>query len=158
MYWSAGLVALVPPGVVTVMSTVPAVPAGAVAVIWVALSRVNDLAALAPKSTAVAPVKSLPDITTEVPPAPGPPDGLSARTTGAGAAQIAIEPIIPPPVLAVSTLHVVLLTVKPPAGSGTTGASTDGVGASRRHPSPGSRSGTGQTRFPGGELWASCSE
>ncbi len=33
MYWSAVLVALVPPSVITVTSTVPTVPAGAVAVI-----------------------------------------------------------------------------------------------------------------------------
>ena len=41
MYWSAVLVALVPPGLVTVMSTVPAVPAGAVAVICEALTTVT---------------------------------------------------------------------------------------------------------------------
>jgi hypothetical protein len=35
VYWSAAEVALVPPGVVTVISTVP-VPAGETAVIWVA--------------------------------------------------------------------------------------------------------------------------
>ena len=36
LYWSAGLVALVPSGVVTVMSTVPAVSTGATAMILVA--------------------------------------------------------------------------------------------------------------------------
>ncbi len=38
------------------MSTVP-VPAGAVAVIWVAELTVNELAAVDPNATAVAPVK-----------------------------------------------------------------------------------------------------
>jgi hypothetical protein len=38
VYWSAALVALVPPGVVTVTSTVlPSVPGGAVAVMLVGL-------------------------------------------------------------------------------------------------------------------------
>ena len=40
--WSLALVALVPLGVVTVMSTVPAAWAGEVAVIDVALFTVND--------------------------------------------------------------------------------------------------------------------
>ena len=39
--------ALVPPGVVTVTSTVPALPAGEVAVICVALLTVNEVAAVA---------------------------------------------------------------------------------------------------------------
>ena len=41
MYLSLLPVALVPPGVVTVTSTVPALPAGEVAVIWVALLTVK---------------------------------------------------------------------------------------------------------------------
>ena len=41
MYWSPALVVLVPPGVVTVTSTVPTVPAGAVAVMVVALLTVK---------------------------------------------------------------------------------------------------------------------
>ena len=57
MNWSAALVALVPPGVVTVTSTVPALPAGAVAVMLVALLTVNAVAAVPPKLTAVAPVE-----------------------------------------------------------------------------------------------------
>ena len=55
MYLSASLIALVPPAVVTVMSTVPAVPAGAVAVIDVALFTVKVVALVAPNFTAVAP-------------------------------------------------------------------------------------------------------
>ena len=42
MNWSAAPVALVPPGVVTVTSTAPPLPAGDVAVIEVALLTVND--------------------------------------------------------------------------------------------------------------------
>ena len=83
MNWSAALVALVPPGVVTVTSTVPAVPAGAVAVIWVALLTVKLVAAVAPKLTALAPVKLVPVIVTEVPPAVGPAVGLTPVTVGA---------------------------------------------------------------------------
>ena len=49
MYWSAALVALVPPGVVTVTSTVPDAPAGAVAVMVVELLTVK-VAAVVPKS------------------------------------------------------------------------------------------------------------
>ena len=48
MNWSAALVAQVPPGVVTVTSTVP-VPAGAVAVMVVALLTVKLVAAVVPK-------------------------------------------------------------------------------------------------------------
>ena len=54
MNWSAALVARVPAGVVTVTSTVP-VPAGDVAVMVVELTTVTPVAALGPKSTAVAP-------------------------------------------------------------------------------------------------------
>jgi hypothetical protein len=75
--------ALVPPGVVTVMSTVP-VPAGAVAVIWVALLTVNVAAATEPNFTAEAPVRPDPLIVTEVPPAAGPEVGLTAVTAGTG--------------------------------------------------------------------------
>ncbi len=60
--------ALVPPAVVTVMSTVP-LPAGDVAVICVALLTVNELALPAPNFTAVAPVKLVPVMVTLVPPA-----------------------------------------------------------------------------------------
>ena len=52
-----------PPGVVTVTSTVP-VPAGLSAVIVVPLTTVTSVAAVVPKSTAVAPVKPVPVIVT----------------------------------------------------------------------------------------------
>jgi hypothetical protein len=74
--------ALVPAGVVTVTSTVPAFSAGEVAVICVLLSTVNDVAATLPKFTAVAPLKAVPAMVTEVPPAVGPTLGLTEVTAG----------------------------------------------------------------------------
>ena len=71
-----------PPAVVTVMSTVPAEPAGAVAVIWVALFTVYVVAAVLPNFTAVAPVKPVPVIITDVPPAVGPAFGEIPVTVG----------------------------------------------------------------------------
>ena len=74
---------VVPPAVVTVMSTVPADPAGAVAVIWVAEFTVKLEALVAPNLTAVAPDKLVPVITTLVPPAVGPLVGETEATVGA---------------------------------------------------------------------------
>ncbi len=71
-----------PPGVVTLTSTVP-VPAGEVAVICVALLTVNEPAALPPKLTALAPEKFVPVMVTPVPPAAGPVFGLTPVTVGA---------------------------------------------------------------------------
>src|SRR5580700_9886275 len=80
--WSAALVALVPPGVVTVTSTVP-VPLGAMAVTVVALLAANVFAGFpAPKSTTVAPVKLVPVMVTRVP--LGPEVGLTPAMVGAG--------------------------------------------------------------------------
>ena len=87
VYWSAALVALVPPGVVTVTSTVP-VPAGEVAVMPVALLTVKLAAAVAPKLTALAPVKPVPVIATEVP--FGPELGLTPETVGAGGGEAVV--------------------------------------------------------------------
>ncbi len=82
MYWSAGAFsAEVPAGVVTVTSTVP-VPAGAVAVIGVALLTVKVVAATVPNLTPVAPVKLVPVMVTEVPPAVDPEVGLMPVTVG----------------------------------------------------------------------------
>jgi hypothetical protein len=81
VYWSLVLVALVPPGVVTVMSMVPAAPAGAVAEIWLELFTKN-VAAVPPKLTPVAPVKPVPLIVTVVPPVVGPDVGLTLVTDG----------------------------------------------------------------------------
>jgi hypothetical protein len=81
---SAALVADAPfVGVVTVMSTVP-LPAGEVAVIWVAESTVNEAAPVAPNLTLVAPLKLVPVIVSVVPPCDGPDDGLTFVTVGAG--------------------------------------------------------------------------
>lgn len=66
--WSAALAELAPAGVVTVISTMPATSAGAVAVIDVAEFTVNDVAATLPKSTLVAPVKLEPVMVTIAPP------------------------------------------------------------------------------------------
>ena len=72
-----------PPGPVTVTSTVPAASAGLVAVICVAETTITLVAAVVPKSTAVAPLKPVPVIVTDVPPADGPAAGLTAVTVGA---------------------------------------------------------------------------
>ena len=85
MYWSAELVALVPPPVVTVTSTTVPAPTGDRAVMDVALLTVNVTAAFpGPKLTAVVPVKFVPVIVTVVPPALGPVEGLTAVTAGGG--------------------------------------------------------------------------
>lgn len=76
--------ALVPAGVVTVTFTLPAEPAGAVAVIDVALFTVKLVAGVDPKATAVAPVKLVPVIATETPPAVVDDAGLRPVTVGAG--------------------------------------------------------------------------
>ena len=57
-----------PPGVVT--PTLPEAPAPTVAVIWVALFTVNEVAAVPPKVTVVAPVKLVPVMVTLVPAMP----------------------------------------------------------------------------------------
>ena len=72
----------VPLGVVTLTFTVP-VPGGEVTVSEVALVTSIEVPGFdAPKSTAVAPVKPVPVTVTEVPPAVGPPEGLTAVTVG----------------------------------------------------------------------------
>jgi hypothetical protein len=141
---SPATVGLVPPGVVTVMSTAPD-PAGATALICCALTTVNDVAGVEPKFTAVAPVRLPPTTAIWFPPAAGPFDGLSELTVGAGAAQIAIEPMTPPPVPDASTLHEVLLTTNPAPGTWTTGASTDVLGG------PGADTPPPITRLPLGQ-------
>lgn len=67
--WSALEVDEVPAVVVTVIWIVPAVSGGAVAVICVSESTVNDVATVVPNLTAVAPVKPLPVMPTIAPPA-----------------------------------------------------------------------------------------
>src|SRR5208283_1539080 len=111
--WSDAEVALVPPGVVTVTSTVPAEPAGETAVMLVADTTVTLLAPVKPKST-VAPVTNpVPVIVTVVPPANGPAAGEMPVTVGTGSyvnwsdAEVAL---VPPGVVTVTS------TVPVPAG------------------------------------------
>jgi len=69
--------------VVTVTSTVP-VPAGATAVIDLDEFTVKLVALTDPNSTAVAPVRSTPEIVTGMPPASSPLAGLTPITVGGG--------------------------------------------------------------------------
>ncbi|MDH6710457.1 hypothetical protein P3T27_007207, partial [Kitasatospora sp. MAA19] len=85
---------LVPPGVVTVTSTEPE-PAGTVAVICVADTTVNDVAATAPNRTAVAPVNPLPVSVTTDPAAPD--AGLTEASTGAATVYVNATPLLVPP-------------------------------------------------------------
>ena len=73
---------LVPPGVVTMTSTVP-LPAGEVALISVVLSAVNEPAAVAPNMTPAAFPRLLPWMVTEVPPEDPPLSGVKAVMVGA---------------------------------------------------------------------------
>jgi hypothetical protein len=82
--WSAADVALVPPGVVTVISTVP-VPAGDLMVSAVAELTVRTVPAVRPNLTAVAPVNPVPVTVTVVPPATGPAAGAMPVTVGTAA-------------------------------------------------------------------------
>jgi len=66
----------------TVTSEVPKLPAGAVAVIVVALVTVNVVAEVAPNLTAVVAVNPVPVIVMDVPPAGRPAAGLTPETVG----------------------------------------------------------------------------
>ena len=79
---AAAFTALVPPGVVMVTLTGPAVPAGDTAVAAVLLEAENDVAATLPNFTPVAPVRLVPTIDTWVPPFAGPWFGLIAVMVG----------------------------------------------------------------------------
>ena len=72
MNWSAELVALVPPGVVTVTLTTPAEPEGDVAVQVVLEEQLTAVPALPPKETVLEPTtKTVPVmVTTSPPPCP----------------------------------------------------------------------------------------
>jgi hypothetical protein len=78
---SAGLVALVRPGIVTVTSTVPE-PAGDVAVIDVAEFTVKLGALVDPNLTVWTFLKPVPPIVTNVPPLPDPLLGVTLVTVG----------------------------------------------------------------------------
>ena len=80
-------VALMPPGVVTVTSTLPGDSAGATALIEVTpliVCSVKLVALVEPNLTEVAPVRLVPLMVTVVPPPVGPLVGLSFVTVGAG--------------------------------------------------------------------------
>lgn len=79
--------ALLPPGVVTTTLAVPAVPAGVVVVIVVAFTTVKLVTDTPPIVTAVASVRFVPVIVTEVPPAVVPEAGLMAVTVGGAVAE-----------------------------------------------------------------------
>jgi hypothetical protein len=79
--WSAGEVALVPPDVVTAMSTVP-VPAGLVAVMSIGLETTTLVAWVGPNETVAPVAKPVPLIVTVVPPTCGPADGDTDVTVG----------------------------------------------------------------------------
>jgi hypothetical protein len=81
---SIGTMALMPPAVITLTSTVAAACAGDTAVMLPSLAPANLGATMPPKATAVARVKPLPEIVTDVPPAVGPDPGLIHVTLGAG--------------------------------------------------------------------------
>ena len=84
MNLSAEPVALVPIGVVTVTSTVVALPDdGEFTVIWVAEMTIILVPALVPNLTAVAPIKLVPVIVTAVLPVSGPETGEIPVTVGA---------------------------------------------------------------------------
>ena len=83
MNWSAGAIADVPLGVMTVTTTMdPDSTAGEVAVIEVAVLTVYEVAGVPPKYTLVAPSRFVPVMVTEVPPPSGPVFGLSLVTDG----------------------------------------------------------------------------
>lgn len=82
-----------PPAVVTVMSTVPAEPAGAVAVIWVAEFTVKLVALVAPNFTAVAPLKLVPVMVMDEPPAVVPLVGETELIVG-GTGEILSPPFV----------------------------------------------------------------
>ena len=73
----------VPPGVVTLIRTVPAAWALVLAVMCVALVTEKLAVAVVPNLTEVAPVKWVPVITTVVPPEDGPEVGVKLATVGA---------------------------------------------------------------------------
>ena len=81
--WLSRCLADVPPGVVTVTSTVPAEPVGDVAVICELDLTVTAAAGFPdPKSTRLFAVKFEPLIVTDVPPATGPTVGLMLVSVG----------------------------------------------------------------------------
>ena len=98
VYLSALVAALVPAGVETVTSTVPAeADAGTVAVRVVLLTTLTPVAATVPKSTVLAPLNPVPVIVTVEPPVRGPLDGLIPVTATGGATTAMLPGSANPP-------------------------------------------------------------
>lgn len=72
-----------PSGVVTTTSTVPTVPAGAIADRLFGDTKLNDVAGVPPKVTDVEPTKLVPNMVTFEPPALEPLDGVTLVMDGA---------------------------------------------------------------------------
>lgn len=71
--------------VVTVTSTVPAIPAGVTTIMDVSETTVKAIAGFPPKNTAVASVKFEPVMVTVLPPESGPMSGLTDVMAGGNA-------------------------------------------------------------------------
>ncbi|UYB45099.1 hypothetical protein SLV14_000167 [Streptomyces sp. Je 1-4] len=74
---------LVPLGVVTTTGQRPGVPGGVMAVIWVPAGLTMTLEAGRPQRVTVAPIRSVPVMVTNVPPATGPWAGVMLDVVGA---------------------------------------------------------------------------
>jgi len=90
-----------PPAVVTVTSFTPAVPAGVIAVMLVALTTTTLVAETLPTFTLVAPVKLVPVMVIEVPPNVVPDVGLTLVMVGNGTTYVntLFNEIVPPGVV-----------------------------------------------------------
>jgi hypothetical protein len=113
MNLSPATIALVPPGVVTLTSTVPTARAGEVIVRVLSLVTCRLVPGVTPNLTAVAPVNPVPVIVTAVPPATGPLAGEIRVTVGAG-----IYVNVSPATIALVPLGVVTLTSTVPVPAG----------------------------------------
>ena len=103
----------VPPAVVTVTSFAPALPAGVIAVMEVALTTTILVAETPPTFTLVAPVKLVPLMVIEVPPNVVPDVGLTLVMVGTGTMYVnALLLLAVPPAVVTATL----LTPAVPAG------------------------------------------
>ncbi len=110
---NALLLLAVPPAVVTVTSFSPALPAGVIAVMEVALTTITLVAETPPTFTLVAPVKLVPLMVIEVPPNVGPDVGLTLVMVGNGTMYVnALLLLAVPPAVVTATL----LTPAVPAG------------------------------------------
>ena len=93
-----------PPAVVTATLLAPAVPAGVLAVIDVALTTTTLVAATPFTVTLVAPVKLVPEIVISVPPLIGPEVGLTEEMVGTDAGGFRAMVCCSPPAIAETPL------------------------------------------------------